>query len=111
MAARITPNHRGARRSLATTLELTLDPRRAARRGLVWARVPRANREAIAEPVQQIARLLRDSSVAIPDSALVRIRALATHPASPAYDPSPTRARFLAWSLVDELNTAGANGR
>jgi len=111
MAARITLNHRGARRSLATTLELTLDPRRAARRGLVWPRVPRANREAIAEPVQQIAGLLRDSAVAIPDSALARIRALATHPASPAYDRSPTRARFIAQSLADELQAAATNGR
>lgn len=106
MAGRITLNDRLARRSLATTLELSLEPRRAARRGLIWPRIPRANREAIAEPVEQIAGLLRDTAVAIPEGALDRILALATHPRSPAYDRYPNRARFAAWSLVDELRAA-----
>jgi hypothetical protein len=126
MTARIAPHHvlnprglsealRGAgsaRSALAVTLELTLDPRRAARRGLpFWPRIPRANREAIAEPLRQIVGVLRDSRIAIPDGALARIRALATNPTSPAYGHYPNRARFAAWSLADELCACNSDGR
>jgi hypothetical protein len=125
MATRIAPHHvlhprsrrealRGAvsaRRSLAVTIELSLEPQRAARRGLpFWPRIPRANREAIAEPLQQIVSLLRDSRIAIPDGVLARIRALATNPTSPAYGHYPNRARFVAWSLVDELQAGATDG-
>lgn len=118
MATRIAPHNvlhprsaTSARSSLATTIELSLDPRRAARRGLpFWPRVPRANREAIAEPLRQIVSLLRDSAIALPDGALARIRALATNPTSPLYGRYPNRARFAAWSLADDLQGAATEG-
>jgi hypothetical protein len=93
-------------------VELSLDPRRAARRGLLfWPRIPRTNREAIAEPLQQIVSLLRDSTVAVSDGALGRIRALVTNPVSPAFERSPNRARFVAWALVDEIQAGNSGGR
>ena len=123
MTARIAPHNvlhprsaalRGAasaRSSLATTIELSLDAPRAARRGLpFWPSIPRANREAIAEPLSQIVSLLRDSRIALTDGALARVRALATNPTSPLYGSYPNRARFAAWSLADELQSAGTEG-
>lgn len=92
------------RRNLANTLEMTLEPRVAVRRGLrSWPRVPRVNRVAAAEPLAEIAALLRDPGVAISRSASRRILVLATHPTSPLYGPYPNRAGFAAWSLLAEL--------
>ena len=90
-----------SRRDLASTLELTLDPRLGVRRGLrTWPRVPRANRDAVAEPLGEIVSLLRDPAVAISERAEQRVRVLATHPTSPAYGQHPNRAGFAAWSLL-----------
>ena len=92
------------RKRLAGTLEISLDPQLALRRGLLhWPHIPWANRVAMAEPMEEIVLLLRNPAVAIPDSALPRILALATHPESPAFGAYPNRARFAAWSLADEL--------
>ena len=90
--------------NLAGTLEITLAPRIAPRRSLgYWPRIPHANRIAIAEPMKEIVSLLRDPGVEIPDEALERALALATHPASPAFGPDPIQARFAAHSLLDDL--------
>jgi hypothetical protein len=92
------------RRNLAATLEMTLEPRVAVRRGLrSWPRVPRANRAAVAEPLAEIAALLRDPAVAISADASRRILALATHPTSPVHGQYPNRAGFAVWSLLAEL--------
>jgi hypothetical protein len=92
------------RRNLAGTLEMTLEPRVAVRRGLrSWPRVPRANRAAVAEPLAEIVALLRDPAVAISADASRRILKLATHPTSPVYGQYPNRAGFAVWSLLAEL--------
>ena len=93
-----------ARRNLASTIDMTLEPRDGVRRGLrSWPRIPRANRAAVAEPLTEIAALLRDPEVTISASTARRILALATHPASPAYGQHPNRAGFAAWALLAEL--------
>jgi hypothetical protein len=92
------------RKRLAGTLEISLDPQLARRRGLLhWPHIPCANRVAMAEPMEEIVLLLRNPAVSIPDDTLPRILALATHPESPAFGPYPNRARFAAWALADEL--------
>jgi hypothetical protein len=86
-----------------------LQPERAARRGLFfWPRARKASRDAVAEPMGEIITLLRDPAVEIPETALPHVLALATHPASPLYGPHPNQARFVAWSLADELRNACA---
>jgi hypothetical protein len=95
------------RRSLAGTVEVSLEPSDAQRHTLnYWPRIPLANRAALTEPMQEIVSMLRDPEVTFTDDALARILALATHPASPAFGPYPIQARFAAYSLLDEL---GAN--
>jgi hypothetical protein len=71
-----------------------------------WPRIPRANRVALAEPMQEIVALLRDPGMAIADRVLSRILALATHPASPVFGPHPIQARFAAYSLADEVRSS-----
>ena len=94
------------RRYLAGTLEMTLQPRYAARRGLrSWPRVPHDNRDAAAAPVREIISLLRNPSVSIPDDVLRRVMALTTHPASPLYGQYSTQARFAAFALAADLRT------
>jgi hypothetical protein len=97
------------RRSLAATLEVALEPEHVVRVGLrTWPRMPRANREAVAEPLREIASLLRDSEVVVPDRVLPEIMAFASHPSSPAFGRSPVRAGFLAHALADELRAGSA---
>ncbi len=97
------------RKSLAATLEIALEPRHAVRRGLLtWPRIPQANRVAVSEPLREVASLLRDPAVTVPESALPRIMAFATHPASPAFGPHPVRAKFAAYALLDEVRSAVA---
>ena len=92
------------RRNLAGTLEMTLEPRYAVRRGLRnWPRIPHDNRDAAAGPVREIISLLRDPSVSIPDDVLRRVTALTTHPASPLYGQYSTQARFAAFAMAAEL--------
>jgi hypothetical protein len=92
------------RRSLAGTIEISLEPSVTQRHTLnYWPRIPHANRTALAEPMQEIAVLLRDPEMTFTDDTLARILALATHPASPAFGPYPIQARFAAYSLLDEL--------
>lgn len=96
-----------SRRSLAATLEVALEPEHAVRIGLrTWPRMPRPNREAIAEPLREIASLLRDPHVAVPDRVLPEIMAFASHPSSPAFGRHPVRAGFLAQALADELRAS-----
>ena len=97
------------RRSLAATLDVALEPEHAVRVGLrTWPRMPRANREAVTEPLREIASLLRDSDVVVPDRVLPEIMAFASHPSSPAFGRSPVRAGFLAHALADELRAGSA---
>jgi hypothetical protein len=92
------------RRSLAGTIEISLEPSVAQRHALnYWPRIPHANRAVLAEPMREIVSLLRDPASTFTDDALARILALATHPASPAFGPYPIQARFAAYSLLDEL--------
>ena len=92
------------RRRLAGTLEISLDPKLAMRRGLVyWPHIPWENRVAMSEAMEEIVLLLRNPAVTISDDALQRILVLATHPESAAFGPYPNRARFAAWALADEL--------
>ena len=87
-------------------LEILVEPTLAPRRRFNhWPRIPHANRVAMSEPVQEIASLLRDPEIEIPEEAQERVRALATHPASPAFGSYPVQARFAAFSLLDELRT------
>jgi hypothetical protein len=98
------------RRSLAATLEVALAPEHAVRIGLrTWPRIPRANREAVAEPLREIASLLRDPEVAVPARVLPEIMAFASHPSSPAFGPYPVRAGFVAQTLADELRAGLAH--
>ena len=97
------------RKNLAATLEIALEPRHAVRRGLLtWPRIPQANRVAVSEPLREVASLLRDPAVSVPESAFPRIMAFASHPASPAFGPHPVRAKFAAYALVDEVRAAAA---
>jgi hypothetical protein len=90
--------------SLAGTLEILVEPALAPRRRAgYWPRIPYANRMAMAEPMQEIATLLRDPGVEVADETQSRILALATHPASPAFGAYPVQARFAAFSLLDQL--------
>jgi hypothetical protein len=92
------------RRSLAGTLEMTLQPRDAVRRGLRnWPRIPHDNGDAAAAPVREIISLLRNPSVSIPDDVLRRVTALTTHPASPLYGQYSTQARYAAFALASDL--------
>jgi hypothetical protein len=110
--ARHTSAQRGVssrRRSVAAALEITLDPQLARRRALLyWPRIPRDNRAAVSEPLQEIVALLRDPHITLCEEALRQVMALATHPSSPLYGPYVNNARFAAWALVDELR-AGAD--
>ncbi len=104
LRTRTDPDVSRGRKRLAGTLEISLDPKLALRRGLLhWPHIPWANRVAMAEAMEEIVMLLRNPAVAIPDEALPRILALATHPESPAFGDYPNRARFAAWALADEL--------
>ena len=95
------------RRSIAAALEITLDPQLARRRALLfWPRMPRANRAAVTEPLQEVLLILRDPGITVPEEALRNVMALATHPTSPLYGPYVNRARFAAWALVDELRAS-----
>jgi hypothetical protein len=97
------------RKNLAATLEIALEPQHAVRRGLLtWPRIPQANRLAVSEPLREVASLLRDPAVTVPENALPRIMAFASHPASPAFGPHPVRAKFAAYALVDEVRAAVA---
>jgi hypothetical protein len=92
--------------NLAGTLEISLEPALAPRHSLgYWPRIPYATRVAIAEPMKELVSLLRDPDIEIPDEALERALALATHPASPAFGPYPIQARFAAHSLLDDLRS------
>jgi hypothetical protein len=92
------------RRNVAGALDLALQPALAMRRGLrSGPRVPRANRTAVAEPLAEIAALLRDPEVAVSDDAARRVFALATNPTSALYGQHPNRAGFVVWSLLAEL--------
>ena len=92
------------RRNLAGTLEMTLEPRHAARRGLRnWPRTAHDTRNAAAKPLRDIILLLRDPSITIPDHALRRVFALVTNPTSPLYGQNATQARYAAFSLAAEL--------
>jgi hypothetical protein len=55
------------------------------------------------EPLQQIAKLLRDPSVTIPERTLRSVLAFVTQPSSAAFGEYPTQASFCAHSLVDEI--------
>ena len=93
-------------------LEILVDPTLAPRRRFNhWPRIPYANRVAMAEPLQEIASLLRDPEIEIPEEAQQRIRALATHPASPAFGSYPVQARFAAFSLADDAIPRTTSGR
>lgn len=97
------------RRSLAATVEVALDPQHAVRIGLrSWPRMPRENRAAVAEPLREIVSLLRDPAVEIPESALPRVRAFASHPTSPAFGRYPNQAVFAAYALAEELRPTAA---
>jgi hypothetical protein len=95
------------RRSVAAALEITLDPQLARRRALLfWPRIPRANRAAVTEPLQEILFILRDPAITVPEEDLRHVMSLATHPASPLYGQHVNRARFAAWALVDQLRAS-----
>ena len=92
------------RHNLAAILESALDPCSPLRhRVSAWPRMPAANRAAVAEPLAQVARLLRDRRVTIPERTLRRVLAFVTQPNSMIYGEYPNQARFGAYSLVDEV--------
>jgi hypothetical protein len=92
------------RHNLAAILESALDPRSPLRHRVdAWPRMQAANRAAVAEPLAQIATLLRDRRVTIPERTLRRVLAFVTHPDSMIYGEYPNQARFGAYSLVDEV--------
>ena len=92
------------RRKLAAIVEAELDPLHPLRHGLgSWVRVPAANRTAVAEPLQQIATLLRDPAVTISDHTLRRVLAFVTDRGSPVYGEYSNQAGFAAHSLVEEI--------
>ena len=94
------------RLNLAGTLEMTLEPRYAARRGSrIWPRIPHDNRDAAAVPVREIISLLRDPSISIPDHLWRRVVALTTHPASPLYGQYSAQARLAAFAVAADLRS------
>jgi len=91
------------RRSLAGSIELVLDRRAAARRGLFrLPRIPVANVAAVEAPLRCCMALLRDPAVRVADP-LDELVALALHPTSPLYQPYPTRAGFVALGAYERL--------
>jgi hypothetical protein len=104
MASRLRVSRR--RLNLAGTLEMTLEPRLATRRGLrIWPRIPHDNRDAAAVPVREIVSLLRDPSISVPDDIWRRVVALTTHPASPLYGQYSTQARLAAFAVAADLRS------
>lgn len=97
------------RRRLASILEDALDPNYPLRHGTrAWPRIPRRNRAAVSEPLQEIAVLLRDPAVTIPERTLRNVLAFVTHPGSTVYGEYPNQAGFRAHSLVDEVRAHAA---
>ena len=99
------------RQRLAAILERALDARYPLRHGLQpWPRIPRENRSVVFEPLEQIAQLLRDPAITIPERTLRNVLAFVTHPSSAAFGGYPTQASFRAHSLLDEIrgNTSAA---
>jgi hypothetical protein len=93
------------RRYLGGTLEMTLEPKYAVRRGLRnWPRIPHNNRNAAAAPMREIISLLRDPSIDIPDHVVRRVAALTT-PQSPLYGQHANQARGAVLALANELRT------
>jgi hypothetical protein len=93
------------RRSLAGIVEGALDPSFPQRHGLrPWPRIPHTNRAAVIEPLQQIAALLRDPAITVPDRTLRSVMGFVTDPTSPAYSRYPNQAGFAAYSLLDEVS-------
>jgi len=93
------------RTSLATTIDLVLDPRRARRRGLVgYPRIPAAHAAAVVEPLAAIAALLRDPAIAVADDACARILLLVVSPTSALHRGPVNRARFAVLAALDELD-------
>jgi hypothetical protein len=94
------------RQKLATILESELDPRYPLRHGLrSWARIPSANRAAVAGPLQEIVGLLRDPAITVSERTLRRVLAFVTDPVSPVYGPHPTQAGFMAHALADDVRS------
>jgi hypothetical protein len=92
------------RQRLAAILERALDARYPLKHGLQpWPRIPRENRSVVFEPLEQIAALLRDPAITIPERTLRNVLAFVTHPSSAAFGEYPTQASFRAHSLVDEV--------
>jgi hypothetical protein len=97
------------RQKLAAILESELDPRHPLRHGLrSWERIPPANRTVVADALREIATLLRDPAVTIPERALRRVLAFVTDRTSPAYGEYPNQAGFAAHSLVAEIRACTA---
>jgi hypothetical protein len=92
------------RQSLASILESALDPRAPLRdRVRGRRRIPAANRAAVVEPLEQIAMLLRDPALPIPERTLRRVLAFVTDLASPVYGEYPSQACLGAYLLIDEV--------
>jgi hypothetical protein len=91
------------RRTMADTLETTLQPRCVPGSG---PRVPHDNRDAAATPVREIILLLRNPAASISREALRRIAALTTHPASPLYGQYSAQARYAAFAIAADLRTS-----
>jgi hypothetical protein len=98
------------RRNAAAALEITLDPQLAQRRALrFWPRIPRENRAAVTEPLQEVVSLLRDPAITLPDDAVEQALRLVTWPTSPVYGPYPNQAGFAAYLLIDHLRTSAGH--
>jgi hypothetical protein len=106
---------RSRRRShkLAAIIERELDPHQPLRHGLrTWARIPAANRVAVAGPLSEIVALLRDPAAIAPERVLRSVLAFVTEPDSPVYGDYPNQAGFAAHALADELRArTGSSAR
>jgi hypothetical protein len=84
------------RRSLASSIELALDPRAAARRGLAQVPcIPAGNRTAVHQPLEQAIAVLRDETTIL-NTPLNALAALVLSPASALYQQYPNHARHAA---------------
>ena len=92
------------RRALADTIERIVDPARPDRRGRSrLPRIPAEHRDAVVDPLRDIAVALRDPTISVAEDAARRITVLATAPTSPVFAGPATVARFAALSLLAQL--------
>ncbi len=92
------------RRALADTIEQVVDPSgRRRRRSDRLPLIPVDHRDAVVDPLREIAVALRDPTISVTEDTARRVAVLATAPTSPVFTGPAPVARFAALSLLAQL--------